>query len=147
MNLSIKTKALKRLQCNASIDLDVTTMFKKKDRVIVNAGTQLEPEWYCGTIIKIIPLKKAVEVLYDTGEKVVEPVDNTGVGVIGFIKPKLKGKRKKPILEPRVLLNFIDSDRWCVPNLKKLVKGFITKDNKITKAVERQQQKVDSINK
>lgn len=116
--------------------------FVKGDRVISNFGTQKEPEYYSGTVIMVSPKRVAVKVHYDDGEIHMEPIDGTGLGVIGFMKGKAKYKRAIPT--ERVLA-LIDQERWHVPAIKKLIKGQPTVENKVTPDIKRKHEIVEKI--
>lgn len=129
----------KNVEVAAAID-----HFVKGDRIISNYGTQKEPEYYSGTVLMVSPKRVAVKVHYDDGETHMEPVDNTGLGVIGFMKGKAKFKRAIPVER---VLQLVDQDRWHVPALKKLIKGQPTAVNKVTPEIKRQQDVVEKIDK
>lgn len=107
----------------------VIDLFAKLDRVIVNFGSQKEPVYYAGTVQQIYAKRGAVKVLYDDGETHMEPVDNTGLGIIGFMTGK---KKFKNAIKPERVLALIDQDRWHVPMIKKLIKGIVSAENKPT---------------
>lgn len=109
--------------------------FRKGDRVLVNFGTIKEPEVYIATVIARSTSRKLVRVQFDDEHREAYPVDNKGVGIIGYALKKFSRKRIREI--PIDLVDdYLDQDRWFSGSLKDVNKPGFTLRNYQVKTVK-----------
>lgn len=88
---------------------------KVGDKVIINLGTARSPSYWSGVISKVSRDKKNILVDYHDGDQSKESVDDTGTGLVGF----LKGSPSKTEIDPSKLASKLDSKRWIAKAVAK----------------------------
>lgn len=79
------------------------------DRVIINNGTAKEPIYLVGTVHKVYPQKRRIEVMLDSGALAMEQIDNGPTGMLGFTKQK---RTKIDPIRHDHLAHWLDRTRW-----------------------------------
>lgn len=116
----LKQAALARLaQVEIAAPAVPLSTFDKHDRLIINVGTAAEPSYRVGVVQQIVPSKDSVRVAYEDLTKSVVPIDQSGVGVVGFYKQKGTKwtKHLKPMSKDKAL-KVLDTSKWYSASLK-----------------------------
>ena len=88
---------------------------KVSDKVIINLGTARIPSYWSGVVSKVSKDKKTILVDFHDGDQSKESVDDTGTGLVGF----LKGSPSKTEIDPSKLVSKLDTTRWIAKSVAK----------------------------
>lgn len=105
----IEHAAVRRLSQTETAGVFENSGVKKGARVIINDGTAKDPIFLVGTVTQVMTKDKQIRVLADNGQKLVERIDNTATGMVGFVKGTRV--RTKPLTEAD-LAKWLDTTQW-----------------------------------